>query len=177
MLIPFEILWIFLFLLLAQPQLLWSMGSRLQQQAPQQILQQFQQTQSSSSQPHPQWSNRVVSTKFGSVRGLLFQKAGYEGVEVFFGLPYASAPVGSLRLMPPVSGSPWTGTKMNSEPAPVCPQLLPNIANETEALKRMPRGRLMQLRRLLPMLRNQSEDCLYLNLYIPMSGKKIRPKY
>ncbi len=148
MLIPIEILWI-LFLLLAHPQLLWSMGSRLQQ--PQQQHQQ-------------QWSSRVVSTKSGSVRGLLFQKAGYEPVEVFLGLPYASAPIGSLRLMPPVSGSPWAGTKMNSEPVPVCPQVLPNIANETEALKRMPRGRLTQLKRLLPMLRNQSEDCLIGNI-------------
>lgn len=113
----------------------------------------------------------MVSTKSGAVRGLLFQKAGFEGVEVFLGLPYASAPVGSLRLMPPVSGSPWAGTKMNAEPAPVCPQVLPNIANETDTLKRMPRGRLLQLKRLLPMLRNQSEDCLYLNVYVPLSGK------
>ncbi|ODN05811.1 Neuroligin-1 [Orchesella cincta] len=157
MLIPVEILWIFLVLLIAQPQLLWSMEVDY----------------SSPQQQQQQWSSRVVSTKFGLVRGLLFQKAGYEGVEVFLGLPYASAPVGSLRLMPPVSGSPWTGTKMNAEPAPVCPQVLPNIANETEALKRMPRGRLIQLKRLLPMLRNQSEDCLYLNVYVPTTGNKL----
>lgn len=103
----------------------------------------------------------MVNTKFGAARGLLFQpKGGYEGVEVFLGLPYASPPVGSLRFMPPVSGSPWSGTKMNDEPVPVCPQVLPSIDNETEALKTMPKGRLAQLKRLIPMLRNQSEDCL-----------------
>jgi carboxylesterase type B len=119
-----------------------------------------------------QWSTRVVNTKLGAVRGLIFQpKGGYDGVEVFYGLPYATPPVGSLRLMPPVSGSPWSGTKMNEEPGPVCPQVLPNIDNETEVLKVMPKGRLAQLKRLLPLLRNQSEDCLYLNVYVPLSGK------
>jgi len=137
---------------------------------------------------------------------------GFEGVEVFLAIPYASPPVGSLRLMPPVSGSPWSGTKMNEEPSPVCPQVFPlhknnnnfhmgesdsgesdddfevgggggvggeshrNVRddgsrmNETELLKRMPRGKLAQLKRLAPFLKNQSEDCLYLNIYVPLSG-------
>lgn len=53
----------------------------------------------------------------------------------------------------------------------VCPQRLPNIANETAALERMPRGRLEYLKRLIPHLKNQSEDCLYLNIYVPIQGK------
>lgn len=56
---------------------------------------------------------------------------------------------------------------------PVCPQRLPNIANETAALEKMPKGRLEYLRRLLPYLQNQSEDCLYLNIYVPIQGKKL----
>lgn len=35
----------------------------------------------------------------------------------------------------------------------------------------MPKGRLEYLRRLLPYLQNQSEDCLYLNIYVPIQGK------
>lgn len=54
---------------------------------------------------------------------------------------------------------------------PVCPQRLPNIANETAALEKMPKGRLEYLKRLLPYLKNQSEDCLYLNIYVPIQGK------
>lgn len=51
-----------------------------------------------------QWSSRVVNTRLGLVRGFLFLPKGYDGVEVFLALPYASPPVGSLRFMPPVSG-------------------------------------------------------------------------
>jgi len=53
----------------------------------------------------------------------------------------------------------------------VCPQRLPDISNETAALEKMPKGRLEYLRRLLPLLKNQSEDCLYLNIYAPTQGE------
>lgn len=51
--------------------------------------------------------------------------------------------------------------------APVCPQVLPNVANETLALETMPRRRLEYLKKVLPKLNSQSEDCLYLNIYVP----------
>lgn len=37
----------------------------------------------------------------------------------------------------------------------------------------MPKGRLEYLKRLLPFLQNQSEDCLYLNVFSPLHGKCI----
>jgi hypothetical protein len=37
----------------------------------------------------------------------------------------------------------------------------------------MPKGRLEYLKRLLPYLKNQSEDCLYLNIYAPIQGEWI----
>lgn len=37
----------------------------------------------------------------------------------------------------------------------------------------MPKGRLEYLKRLLPYLINQSEDCLYLNIYAPIQGKAL----
>uniref|UniRef100_A0A1A9Z0U3 COesterase domain-containing protein n=1 Tax=Glossina pallidipes TaxID=7398 RepID=A0A1A9Z0U3_GLOPL len=56
----------------------------------------------------------------------------------------------------------------------VCPQRLPDIANQTAALERMPKGRLEYLKRLLPYLQNQSEDCLYLNIYVPIQEENRR---
>nr|UXP72013.1 esterase [Manduca sexta] len=114
-------------------------------------------------------SSRVVRTKYGDIRGFIVtpESRYLEPVEVFRGVPYASPPVGSLRFMPPVSGAQWSGVKIAEEFSPVCPQVLPDIRNETAVLKRISRGRLEYLKRILPFLTNQSEDCLYLNIYAP----------
>lgn len=47
--------------------------------------------------------------------------------------------------------------------------------NETAALEKMPKGRLEYLKRLLPFLQNQSEDCLYLNVFAPVHGEFSGP--
>ncbi|XP_013181056.1 PREDICTED: neuroligin-4, Y-linked isoform X2 [Papilio xuthus] len=120
----------------------------------------------------PLISSRVVRTKYGDIRGFIMtpESRFLEPVEVFRGVPYASPPVGSLRFMPPVSGAQWSGVKIAEEFSPVCPQVLPDIRNETAVLKRISRGRLEYLKRILPFLTNQSEDCLYLNIYAPAQG-------
>jgi len=122
-------------------------------------------------------SSRVVRTKYGDVSGVIVtpDNRRLDAVEVFRGVPYASPPVGSLRFMPPVTGSLWSGVKVADRFGPVCPQRLPNVSDETAALKTMARGRMQYLRRLLPYLQNQSEDCLYLNIYAPAQGKCIAP--
>ncbi|KAG8235359.1 hypothetical protein J437_LFUL015973 [Ladona fulva] len=90
-------------------------------------------------------------------------------VEAFLGVPYATPPLGRLRYMPPLTPSPWRGTKVADTLPPVCPQRgKPRVENATEALLAMPRGRLRHLRRLLPLLQTSSEDCLYLNVYVPL---------
>ncbi|CAH0723018.1 unnamed protein product, partial [Brenthis ino] len=117
----------------------------------------------------PVISSRVVRTKYGDIRGFIItpESRFLEPVEVFRGVPYASPPIGSLRFMPPVSGAQWSGVKIAEEFSPVCPQVLPDIRNETAVLKRISKGRLEYLKRILPFLTNQSEDCLYLNIYAP----------
>lgn len=114
-------------------------------------------------------SSRIVRTKYGELSGVIVTLDRYlEGVEVFRGVPYASPPIGSLRFMPPVSGALWHGVKVADKFGPVCPQKLPELTDK------MPKGRLEYLRRLLPYLRNQSEDCLYLNIYAPVQGESFR---
>lgn len=132
-------------------------------------------------------SSRVVVTRKGSLRGLYLAFEDKQllpnPVELFLGVPYASPPVGSLRFMPPVTVSPWRGVRSADKYGPVCPQQLPVSAESLlkkggndsadAALKQMPRGRLDTLRKLVPMLANQSEDCLYLNIFTPYSSEFI----
>lgn len=118
------------------------------------------------------YSTRVVVTKYGPLRGIILQHhSNQPPVEAFLGVPYATPPLGSLRYMPPVTPSMWRSTRLADSFSPVCPQKPPEIANRTEALLELPRGRLLYLEKLLPLLSNQSEDCLYLNIYVPRKGK------
>ncbi|KAI5694656.1 hypothetical protein M8J75_002904 [Diaphorina citri] len=117
-------------------------------------------------------SSRIVRTKYGELSGLVSTPSDrLDAVEIFRGVPYALPPVGHLRFMPPVSGALWSGVKVADRFSPVCPQNLPSPvrmrANNTNA---HPRGRLEYLHRLIPYLTNQSEDCLYLNIYAPAQG-------
>jgi len=45
---------------------------------------------------------------------------------------------------------------------------MPDIRNESAALKEMPKGYLEFLKKMEPYLRNQSENCLFLNIYTPI---------
>ncbi|XP_011867357.1 PREDICTED: neuroligin-2-like [Vollenhovia emeryi] len=118
---------------------------------------------------------RIVQTRYGEVQGTTrsFDYAAkfLKPIDVYLGIPYATPPVGSNRFSPTRAPSPWDGVRLSDSVGPVCPQKLPDIANEQEALERMPKGRLEYLKRLLPHLRNQSEDCLYLNIYAPAMGE------
>ncbi|XP_011700337.1 PREDICTED: uncharacterized protein LOC105457395 isoform X2 [Wasmannia auropunctata] len=118
----------------------------------------------------------VNLTKYGLLRGMVIRpylKTNHmlQRVDVFLGVPYAEPPVGSWRFSPPRSPQPW-GKRESQEFAPVCPQVLPNLGEEVNP------DRYEYLERLLPYLRNQSEDCLYLNIYAPhqTEGQK-NPRY
>ena len=123
-------------------------------------------------------SPRQVQTKYGTLRGVIIPMrspqtpsstvvSALSPVEAFFGVPYAAPPVKTLRFMPPVTPSYWRQTKQASRLAPVCIQRVPDIRNTTEALKSMSASRLDYIKRLQPFIKDQSEDCLYLNIYVP----------
>ncbi|XP_024936969.1 uncharacterized protein LOC107264370 [Cephus cinctus] len=119
-------------------------------------------------QRHQQWQEekvtREVHVEQGRLRGIVVRPRTSQElplIDVFLGVPYAEPPVGSFRFSPPRSPQPWTGLRQCQHFAPVCPQVLPDLRAEVKP------GRYEYLERLLPYLRNQSEDCLYLNIYAP----------
>ncbi|XP_055638903.1 uncharacterized protein LOC129776956 isoform X4 [Toxorhynchites rutilus septentrionalis] len=127
----------------------------------------------STSKRSTRYSTNIIMTKYGPLRGILMPRT--PTVEAFLGVPYASPPVGSLRYMPPVTPSTWKRTRLADNFSPVCPQTLPKLQYEFKSLVDQTRGRSAQIRRLLPLLSNQSEDCLYLNLYVPRSDDSMQP--
>lgn len=128
----------------------------------------------------PTLSPRTITTKYGQIRGSLVKLSGVStatydllDVEAYLGVPYATPPMGGLRFMPPVTPNHWRGVRLANRLAPLCPQRVSHddraaLQNEADALKRITRARLEYLRKLIPRLTNQSEDCLYLNIYSPV---------
>ncbi len=85
----------------------------------------------------------LVQTENGWAQG--WRMPGYS---VFWGLPYAQAPVGDLRFAPPEPASNWQGSRMALWPQSSCAQpAVPDL--------RVPQS--------------LSEDCLYLNVFKPVN--------
>lgn len=114
---------------------------------------------------------RIVQTKHGPVKGKIVTmdyRLQFRNIEQYLGVPYASPPVDNLRFMPPVTSAPWKEVKPVEDLKPVCPQMLPSVHS---LQKIVPYGRVAYLNRILAQLHNQSEDCLYLNIYLRAGGR------
>ncbi|XP_068630873.1 juvenile hormone esterase-like isoform X2 [Battus philenor] len=85
----------------------------------------------------------TVTTKQGSLRGMVDEL--YDGTPFysFKGIPYAQPPVGKLRFKAPLKPLPWQGVYNAIEHGPTCPQLDLFTGQYQEG----------------------SEDCLFLNIY------------
>lgn len=113
---------------------------------------------------------REVQIKQGKIIGIVREmssKLRLKNVDQFLGIPYAEAPIDSRRFMPPSPPLAWQGVKYANKMGDVCPQKLPNLADSNGFTK----GRYDQIKRLLPFLTSESEDCLYLNLYVTSYGE------
>ena len=121
-----------------------------------------------------------IKTRYGQVQGLSLSMPSPLGpVALFLGIPYATPPVGINRFSPTRNPQSWPGTRMADKHGPACPQRFPtDLANETEALTSMSKVRrdyLLHVQQTLA--KNQSEDCLHLNIYAPLQGKFTRFLY
>jgi para-nitrobenzyl esterase len=100
----------------------------------------------------------ISSNAAGSAEPLLVRVEGglvkgrmANAVERFMGLPYAAAPIGRLRWRDPQAVVPWEGIRDAGSPGPRCIQ--------------PPRPQAS------PVAQPMSEDCLYLNLWRPVTGR------
>lgn len=74
-------------------------------------------------------------------------------VNVFRGIPYAAAPVGTLRWKPTQPVAPWTEVRDATKPGAACPQPDDKWYGMTPAV--------------------QNEDCLFLNVTAPVNAKDL----
>ncbi|KAM7332510.1 hypothetical protein ACRRTK_009218 [Alexandromys fortis] len=97
-----------------------------------------------------------VDTPLGRVRG---RQVGVKGTErlvnVFLGIPFAQAPLGSLRFSAPLPPQPWEGVRDASTNPPMCMQDVERTSNSRFTLNQK-----FQIFSI-------SEDCLILNVYSP----------
>ncbi|KFQ78984.1 Fatty acyl-CoA hydrolase precursor, medium chain, partial [Phoenicopterus ruber ruber] len=102
-----------------------------------------------------------VTIALGRLKGRQTNVKGTDRlVNVFLGIPFAKAPVGSLRFSPPEPPEPWNDLRDATSYPPLCPQDLSmlKIAEKNFKEKHPPF--------------QTSEDCLYLNVYSPAGSYK-----
>ncbi len=98
-----------------------------------------------------------VTTASGVLEGIYFGPGRSE--VAFLGIPYAAAPTGNRRWLPPQSASNWSGVRSAKQFSPSCPQFPSSWWPEVAGRERL----------------ETSEDCLYLNVwttYLPTAMKE-----
>ncbi|KAB0800464.1 hypothetical protein PPYR_06204 [Photinus pyralis] len=86
----------------------------------------------------------LVQTSLGKISGFYMSSFGGRVFSAFEGIPYAKPPVGDLRFEPPQPVLPWKDV-LNANARYTCKQVRSFFWYDT----------------------NASEDCLYLNVYVP----------
>ncbi|KAE8603910.1 hypothetical protein XENTR_v10014500 [Xenopus tropicalis] len=117
----------------------------------------------------------VVLTTYGKVRG--FKKELNNEilgpVVQFLGVPYAAPPIGERRFQPPEPPTMWGDIKNSTQFAPVCPQ---NIVGGRLPEVMLPVWFTNNLDVVSSYVQDQSEDCLYLNIYVPTEDGPLTKK-
>ncbi|XP_062311306.1 neuroligin-2-like, partial [Osmerus eperlanus] len=123
-------------------------------------------TLSSGQRPDPNSGKYpMVTTGYGKLRGIRkdLNNEILGPVEQYLGVPYATPPVGERRFQPPEAPGSWQGIRNATQFAPVCPQNVHGVLPEIM----LPVWFTDNLDAAAGYVQNQSEDCLYLNVYVP----------
>jgi len=95
-----------------------------------------------------------VETAFGRIRGV-----DVGGIKTFKAVPYGASTAGRNRFRPPVDPAKWSGVRDALAFGPSAPQREPGTAANTSDLAVAGAG-----------MRDESEDCLVLNVWTPAVG-------
>lgn len=116
----------------------------------------------------------VVSTTYGKLRGIKKELNNeiLGPVVQFLGVPYAMPPTGERRFQPPEPPVSWPEIRNATHFAPVCPQ---NIVDGRLPDVMLPVWFTNSMDVVSTFVQDQSEDCLYLNIYVPTEDGELAP--
>ncbi|XP_066988732.1 juvenile hormone esterase-like [Macrobrachium rosenbergii] len=97
-----------------------------------------------------------ITTEAGTIRGVTEQAINGNSFYSFYGIPYAEPPIGTLRFKDPVEAKPWSGVRDGSKKPSACVQVpfLQLLFGQRFTADELP----------------GSEDCLYLNVFVPKAA-------
>ncbi|XP_058460162.1 liver carboxylesterase 1F [Malaya genurostris] len=108
-----------------------------------------------------QIQDTTVILNQGSIVGLkVFPETSRSPIFAYLGIPYAKPPIAELRFAPPIPSSGWNRTLYTRDFKPICPQLENNSYDEVDPQRTYK-------------FRETSEDCLYLNIWMPESAVRF----
>uniref|UniRef100_A0A0N4ZRS0 COesterase domain-containing protein n=1 Tax=Parastrongyloides trichosuri TaxID=131310 RepID=A0A0N4ZRS0_PARTI len=111
-----------------------------------------------------------VQTSFGILRGetILPEAEDLPAITQYLGVPYGVSPTGQNRYNLAISAAKWIHMPKDAfKISSVCMQTKLPATSESEAFKSMSSQKFDYIHRLLLYLKPESEDCLYMNFYIP----------
>lgn len=105
----------------------------------------------------------VVTINKGKIRGKTVTSATGKKLDVFLGIPYAQPPIGQLRYRHPRPVEKWTGI-LNATTRPnSCFQIVDTVFGDFQGADMWNPNT------------NLSEDCLYVNVFVPHPRPKNSP--
>uniref|UniRef100_A0AC35UI29 COesterase domain-containing protein n=1 Tax=Rhabditophanes sp. KR3021 TaxID=114890 RepID=A0AC35UI29_9BILA len=111
-----------------------------------------------------------IQTTFGVLKGETISPDAEDlpAVTQYLGVPFGVSPTGQNRFNLAISAAKWTHMPKDAfKISSVCMQTRLPATSETKAFKSMSSQRFDHVHRLLLHLKPESEDCLYMNIYIP----------